>query len=119
MFYLISRSAMKHKSLKNLSDIFQWLKENGVKKIIRVSVFDYGDHPHPDSAIEEDLKSLEVEIWDWKKVDLCSDVISNSSASIREISLYFSGNPAVLKGWGSAQGFADREKFPNVITATR
>ena len=119
MFHLISRSATKHKTPKNLSDIFQWLKGNGVKKVIRVSVLDYGDHPHPDSSIEEDLKSLEVEIWDWKKVDLSSDVISNSSTSIREISLYFSGNPAVLMGWGSAQGFADREKFPNVSTATQ
>lgn len=119
ILYLVSHSVVKHKTQSNLSDIFKWLKDNGVKKVVRVSVLDYGDYPHSDSAIEEALGSLEVEIWDWKKVDICSDVISNSSKAVREISLYSSGNTAVLMGWGSPQGFVDRKKFPNVSPPVR
>lgn len=112
--YRISDPVLKHKAPSDLTQIFEWLKTNGVKKVVRISVLDYGDCPHPDSVIEKALASLDVEIWEWKKVDLCSDVIANSSKVVRQISLYLSGNPAVLMGWGSAQSFANRTKFPNV-----
>lgn len=85
-----------------------------MKKIIKVMVIDDGDPCHADSAIEDALKGFDVEVWDWKKVDLCSEVICKSTKVVREISLYSSGNNAVLMGWGSAEGFGNREKFPKV-----
>jgi hypothetical protein len=103
-----------HKSRSDLTAIFSWLRRNHVKKIIKVTVIDYGDRSHTDAAIETGLKDFEVELWDWKKVDLCSEVIYNSTKVVREISLYSSGNYAVMMGWASAEGFGNRKKFPEV-----
>ncbi|KAJ5618018.1 hypothetical protein N7537_003132, partial [Penicillium hordei] len=65
-----------------------------------------------DTAIEGALSGFGVQVWDWKKVDICSDTISKSSRSVKEISLYSSGNNAVLMGWASPAGFKNAEKFP-------
>ncbi|KAF7919273.1 hypothetical protein EAE99_008575 [Botrytis elliptica] len=83
-----------------------------VKSIIKVMVIDDGDPSHADSAIEGALCGFKVEIWDWKKIDICSDVIANSTKTVKDISLYCSGNKAVLMGWTSPHGFLNSEKFP-------
>ncbi|KAK1240300.1 hypothetical protein MKX08_007742 [Trichoderma sp. CBMAI-0020] len=57
-----------------------------------------------DEVIEEALKGFQVENWDWKKEDLCTDVIAASSNQIKSISFYSSGNNAVLMGWASSEG---------------
>ncbi|KAF5131469.1 Intracellular serine protease [Metarhizium anisopliae] len=49
---------------------------------------------------------------DWKRVDFCGDVIYESSPVIKEVSVYSSGNNAVLTGWASEDGLGNREKFP-------
>ncbi|KFY88353.1 hypothetical protein V498_06812 [Pseudogymnoascus sp. VKM F-4517 (FW-2822)] len=87
---------------------------NGVKSIITVTVLDYGHPCHSDEAIEEALKDFQVENWDWKKVDLCTDVIATSSDQVKSISLYSSGNNAVLMGWASSEGLVNRNKFPQL-----
>jgi hypothetical protein len=98
----------------DLRAVFNWLYDNGVRKIVRVTVIDYGDLSHNDSAIEEALTRFEVEFWNWKKVDLCSQVIKRCSLSVREISLYWTGNHAVMMGWASQEGFYNHENFPKV-----
>ncbi|KID86774.1 hypothetical protein MGU_06246 [Metarhizium guizhouense ARSEF 977] len=87
--------------------------QSQVKKIIKVTVIDYGGQCHSDPAIEEALRGFDVEVWDWKKVDLCSDVIFDCVGSVREISLYSSGNGAAVMGWSDPQVFRN-SKFPNV-----
>ena len=77
-------------------------------------VVDDGDLPHADAAIVEALYGFQVEEWDWKKMDLCADVIYESSPGVREVSLYSSGNNAILVGWASAEGLANRRNFPQV-----
>lgn len=86
-----------------------------MRKIVKVMVVDDGNPAHLDSVIEEALRGLEVEVWDWKKIDLCTDVIAESSDKVREISLYSSGNNAVLMGWASPGGLANPKNFPKVI----
>lgn len=82
-----------------MEEIFQWLRDNGVKKILTAIVLDNIEPSHSDAAIENSLKDFKVEVWDWKKLDLNSDVIANSTnGAVREISLYSSGNNAVLMG---------------------
>ncbi|EFY88119.1 subtilisin, putative [Metarhizium acridum CQMa 102] len=100
------------KSMTDLRAVFEWLRQSQVKKIIKVTVIDYGGQRHSDPAIEEALRGFDVEVWDWKKVDLCSDVIFNCASSVREISLYPSGNGAALMGWSGPKGFGNRKKFP-------
>ncbi|UKZ61339.1 uncharacterized protein TrAtP1_002605 [Trichoderma atroviride] len=61
--------------------IFHWLKNRNtlpVKKVFEVMVDDFGDEetlPHSDKAIVESLKGLQVEIWDWARLDIPTGVI--------------------------------------------
>ncbi|KID74347.1 hypothetical protein MBR_06446, partial [Metarhizium brunneum ARSEF 3297] len=57
---------------------------------------DYGGQCHSDPAIEEAVRGFDVQVWDWRKVDLCSGVPFNCASSVREICLYSSGNGAAL-----------------------
>lgn len=98
----------------DLRAIFHWLRANGVRRIAKVTVIDHGDKCHRDSVIKEALDGFKVEFWVWKKVDICSEVIANSSSKVKEISLYWTGNYAVMMGWASKKGFSDPKKFPKV-----
>ncbi|KAK6362730.1 hypothetical protein TWF730_000186 [Orbilia blumenaviensis] len=103
----------RQKGLTNMQIIFDWLRERGVQKIIKVIIVDNGDVAHSDEAIENCLKGFDVEIWNWKRVDLGADVIQYAAGtSVKEISLYSSGNNAVLTGWSGPDGLGCPEKFP-------
>lgn len=93
--------------------VFDWLWSKGVREIVKVRVVD-GDLPHADASIVKALYGFNVKVWDWKRVDLCSDVIYESSKFLKEVSIYSSGNNAVLMGWASEDGLGNREKFPYV-----
>jgi len=84
--------------------VFSWLRRMGVRRILRVTVDDDQDPPHSDTIIEDALKSFDIEIWDWKRFDLCIDTILNASPGVREVSLYSTGNLAVLRDWSSEDG---------------
>lgn len=101
--------------INDLVTVFEWLRENSVKKIIKVVVVDDGNPSHSDEAIEKALKPFEIEVWDWKKLDISSDVLFNVSKCLREVSVYWSGNHATLMGWYSEEGFRNRTKFPEVF----
>ncbi|TGO47460.1 hypothetical protein BOTNAR_0524g00070 [Botryotinia narcissicola] len=107
-----SLSTGKQRGLNDLKQVFDWLRYLGVKSIIKVMVIDDGDPSHADSAIEGALCGFKVEIWDWKKIDICSDVIANSTNIVKDVSLYCSGNKSVQMGWTSPHGFLNSEKFP-------
>ncbi|KUJ15360.1 putative subtilisin [Mollisia scopiformis] len=109
-----TQSELHRKGRSDLVAVFDWLWRRGVREIIKVMVVDDGDIPHANDAIVEALYGFKVEEWDWKRVDLCSDVIYESSPAVREVSLYSSGNNAVLMGWASAEGLGNREKFPHL-----
>ncbi|KAH8892618.1 subtilisin-like protein [Thozetella sp. PMI_491] len=88
--------------------LFNWLKkerlngarkERRVKKILKVIVDDLQEPSHSDEAIEACLKDLDVEVWDWRRTDICSQVIKEASPNVRVVHLYWSGNNAVLQGW--------------------
>ncbi len=84
--------------------VFERLRKQGVKTILKVMVDDSHTISHSDEAIEDALKGMDVEIWDWRRTDLCSEVIFNVAPKVREVSLYWSGNNAVLRGWGEEGG---------------
>ncbi|PSN59993.1 subtilisin-like protein [Corynespora cassiicola Philippines] len=102
------------KGAEDMKTVFDWLRGKGVKVIVKVMVIDDGDTPHSDRAIEESLEEFQVENWDWKKLDISSEVISRSTTKVEEVSLYCSGNNAVLMGWGSSYGFPNKAKFPQL-----
>lgn len=82
----------------DLAHVFTWLYKRHVRKIERVTVIEDRETPQQDSTIVKCLEKFNVEIWDWEKMDISSEVISKSSKVIREIRLHSSGNEAVLRG---------------------
>ena len=96
--------------------VFNWLKKHRVKSVIKVSVVDDVEPSHSDEAIElclgptrsadgmKKIEGLDVRIWNWFKMDLCVDVIVASAPNVRDVTLYSSGNNAVLVGWSSSAG---------------
>jgi ankyrin repeat protein len=56
---------------------FQWLRRQGVKRVLKVIVDDVHpeEHPHSDEAIERCLKGMGVEELAWQKKDLDPDTI--------------------------------------------
>lgn len=103
------------KGLNDLVAVFDWLREKHVKQVKKIVVLDNGDPCHTDEAIERALDGLDVTTWDWKRPDVCSEVIYKCAPRVREISLYWSGNQSVLLGWYSDQGFRNK-KFKDVST---
>lgn len=58
--------------------------------------------------------NLDVEIWDWKKFDICSDVIYFVVLNVCEVLFYWLGNVVIMLGWYSNEGFVNCEKFRKV-----
>ncbi|KAI0400345.1 hypothetical protein F4802DRAFT_610152 [Xylaria palmicola] len=90
----------------------RWLRARGVEKILKVTVDDM-EKPHRDDEIEEILadsknrssaKSFNVEILDWRKPDLCPEMIEVATPLVRELHLQWSGNNVVLRGWSEPEG---------------
>lgn len=95
--------------------LFKWLKGGGnVKTILKVIVDDLQEPAHSDEAIEAALKGMSVEDWDWRKTDLCLEVIHSVAPTARIVHLYWSGNNAVLRGWSEPEGLAKLERLENV-----
>jgi hypothetical protein len=98
----------------DLVHVFSRLRERDVTTILKVMVDDTLEPSHSDEAIEKALKGLGVEIWDWKRTDLCSDVIYNVAPTAREVYLYWSGNNAVLRGWAEEGGLKKLRELKKV-----
>ena len=95
----------------------RWLRGRGVEKILKVIVDDK-TKPHRDEEIEEVLagkgarppaKSFDVEVLDWRKEDLCPEMIQSAAPRVRELHLQWSGRNAVLRGWSEPEGLPKLE----------
>lgn len=96
--------------LELYKDVFEWLWQNGVRRILEVRVNDLVEMPHKDHVIEAALKPFQVEKWNWKKLNICSDTILRAAPDVREVFLYSSGNNAVLRSWSCKHGLAQLKK---------
>jgi hypothetical protein len=90
--------------------IFDLLQTKGVSKIIRVIVEDDNKTPHRDEIIVELCQDFGIEEWDWKKTDLCSEVIRKAAVNAEKVFLYSSGNNAVLRSWSGTDGLKQLPK---------
>jgi hypothetical protein len=77
---------------------------------VEITVIDDMEPSHSDAAIEACLKGFKIESWNWKKFDICSDVIFNAAPDVKHVILYSSGNNAVLLGWSSSAGLCRLKK---------
>ncbi|KAH0562507.1 hypothetical protein GP486_002799 [Trichoglossum hirsutum] len=94
--------------------LFNFLRNKGVKRIIRVIVDDTLEPAHSDEAIEKALGGLKIEIWDWRKIDLCTETVVTAAPDTTELCLYWSGNNAVLRGWSEPGGLKLLKKLKKV-----
>jgi hypothetical protein len=103
------------KGRKDMIYLFNFLRDvKQVKRVIRVIVDDLLEPAHSDEAIEIALGGLKVEIWDWRKTDLCVETILAAAPDATEVSLYWSGNNAVLRGWSEPGGLPLLKKLKKV-----
>jgi len=93
--------------------IFEWLWESNVRKIFSVEVDDTGPEPHSNAAIRQSLcfqrldgiyQDFQIEIFKWKKYDICSETVYEAAPNAKEVYLYSLGNTAVLRGWACSSG---------------
>ena len=85
--------------------VFNWLrKKGGVRKVLEANIEDDETEPHCDEAIEMALRGFDVEILNWRKLDLCSDVLWNAARDVKELFLYSSANNDVLRSWSAEDG---------------
>lgn len=86
-------------------EVFKWLKENKVKHIIHLRVYDIEHPSHSCESIENALCDLNVvKVWDWAKLDIDSETLLKAAPNIKELVLYWSGSNIVLRGWSEPAG---------------
>ena len=90
--------------------VFMWLRRNGVQKILEIHAMDSAGPSHCDEAIELSIQGFQVEVLNWERVDISSDVFFNAAPDVRELHLYASGNNEVLRGWSSKDGLTRLKK---------
>ncbi|KAM0419064.1 hypothetical protein ACHAPT_012003 [Fusarium lateritium] len=91
---------------EDMTFFFDWLKQQGVRRILKVIVDDLKSPSHSDAAIEKALGPFDVEILDWRRLDLDPVSLSEASQSLREVSLHWSGRNSVLRAWSEREGLA-------------
>ncbi|KAL4967299.1 uncharacterized protein BDV14DRAFT_207526 [Aspergillus stella-maris] len=89
---------------ETIERIFQNDRLKGVTTVLKIVVEDLDGQPHTDMAVEKSLRGKGVEIWDWRKVDMCPDVIQQAAPGVRNLHLYWSGRNVVLRGWSEESG---------------
>ncbi|KAF4961920.1 hypothetical protein FSARC_9961 [Fusarium sarcochroum] len=90
----------------DMSFFFDWLKNRGVTKIIKVIVDDLQSPSHSDEMIEKSLEPFKVEILDWRRLDLDPTSLFEIGQCLREVNLHWSGNNSVLRAWSEKDGLA-------------
>lgn len=101
--------------------VFQQLRQKGVETILEVTIDDLEHPAHSDWAIEKALRfdnstrDMNIEAWNWKKVDICPDLVFSVASGATSIQLYWSGGNAVLRAWSEAEGLPKLTKLRYVV----
>lgn len=114
---------------QDMEFFFDWLYNKGVRRILKVEVDDGDKIPHSDEAICNSLARIVVEHLDWSKPDLDPHIIRQISSNteicnsdpeinlagarneLRELTLKWSGNNAVLRSWSEFEGLPQLPKL--------
>ncbi|UKZ48603.1 hypothetical protein TrVGV298_002829 [Trichoderma virens] len=86
-----------------------WLRSKQVKQILKITMDDDPDRPHSDESIENSLKDFDVKMLDWRKVDLCPELIQRACKNVMSAHLRWSGNNIALRAWSEPQGLPKLE----------
>ncbi|KAM0453024.1 hypothetical protein ACHAPV_009266 [Trichoderma viride] len=129
------RKAQKPRALgrQDMEFFFDWLYNKGVRRILKVEVEEGDKIQHSDESIQNALDKITVEHLDWQKTDLEPRVICRISSKteaptasegdlntctrvewknkLREVTLKWSGNNAVLRAWSEPEGLPQLQKL--------
>ncbi|GJC96276.1 intracellular serine protease [Colletotrichum higginsianum] len=121
------RRAPKPRALgrQDMEFFFEWLYNKGVRRILKLEVDDSGNIPHSDEAIQTSLEKIVVEHLDWRKTDLDPRIVCHKGnttsgdktssetlrVDLREVTLQWSGNNAVLRSWSEVDGLPKLPKL--------
>ncbi|KGO44383.1 Peptidase S8/S53, subtilisin/kexin/sedolisin [Penicillium expansum] len=97
----------------DMIEVFKLL--TGVRRILEVIVDDLKEPAQSDSCIESTLRDKGVEIWNWQKIDMCSEVIRTAAPDVKTLHLYWSGKNAVLRGWSEKDGIPQLKHLRKLI----
>jgi hypothetical protein len=79
--------------------LFDWIRRKGVKRIVRLVVYDHPLAPCRDDVIRSCLKGFDVRYLDWNKEDLSVDMLQHVAPRLQELWLTWSGRKSALLGW--------------------
>jgi hypothetical protein len=95
---------------RDMEFFFRWLNMKGVRHIINIHVEDLEAPAHSDESIVSCLETMIVDNLDWQRFDVDPLSISrlgskvDSTNQLRDLTLYWSGNNAVLRAWSELEG---------------
>jgi hypothetical protein len=94
---------------RDMEFFFEWLYMKGVRHIIDIHVEDLEMPAHSDESILSSLEKFIVDRLDWQRFDLDPLSLINLGSKVysnqlREVTLYWSGNNAVLRAWSELEG---------------
>ena len=90
--------------------ILRWLRQKGVKSILRLVVPDCRANPLDEEKICTCIEGFGVKELDWRRLDLGIEPIVSLASTLTVLHLYSSGNWAVLSHWVSEVGLERLEK---------
>ncbi|KAI0858846.1 hypothetical protein F4860DRAFT_526736 [Xylaria cubensis] len=86
-----------------ISDFFKYIKvKYSLKKILRLQVDELVDHPCTDALIESALSGINIDTLDWRKTDMCAQMVVNVVPNVQSLHLYCSGNRGILLNWSAS-----------------
>jgi hypothetical protein len=92
-------------------DVLTWLRLRGVQKIVKLKVLDRMYNPHDEQEIANQVDMFEVEILDWRYLDLSISVFTTPTRDrLKELHLYSSGKLAPIDHWLGENGVKSLNK---------
>lgn len=109
-------AAKKRKGRNDMKWLFDELYKKGVRNIIKVVIDDLEFPSHSDESIEKALENFDIEILNWKKVDICPVAIQRAcrKAGVVELHLWWSGNNGILRAWAAEDGLAELPRLEHI-----
>lgn len=83
----------------------EWLrKKQKVQKIFEVIVEDSPEVPHSDKHIVECIRDFDVEVFNWRKLDISIETIKKAAPNASVVHLYCVGGNSVFQSWLGGRG---------------
>ncbi|KAJ8129041.1 hypothetical protein O1611_g4591 [Lasiodiplodia mahajangana] len=99
-----------------ITNFFEYLKaKHNMQRIMCLEVDELIGHPCSDALIESALRGIQIDTLDWKKTDMCAQVVANAVPGVRCLRLYCSKNPGSLSSWSAPDVLS---KLPNLKRIT-